>query len=332
VVSDDRRNAASAGALPGVAIVATGGTIANTAAGRISVDDVLADIRAQSPSADPAMLARLTITEVMREGAAAFTPDTWLSVARSVELALAPDDIHGVVVTHGTYTAEETAYFLQLVVRSPKPVVLACSQRKHGTIGNDGDRNLLDAIRVAADPATIGLGVTLVADETIHGARDVIKTNQRPGGFSSRAHGPLGSVEVDRVSIYRQPSRRHTTQSEFDTPADLPRVDIAAVYAGADGAAIDAFVDAGASGIVINGFAYSGLPHYRQTASLRRAVDRGVCIVLVNRGGGGRIPASTDDGFIRGDDLSAQKARVLLAVALTRTRDPRALQRIFSEY
>ncbi len=317
-----------------IAIVSTGGTIANTPEGRLPIEQVLADIQRWYPAGDPCRLADLEVTEALREGAETFTPKEWVTIGRAVNGALDRKDVDAVVVTHGTFTAEETAYFLHLSVPSDKPVVVVCSQRKHSTIGNDGDRNLLDAVRVASDPAARGKGVLMLLNEEIHSARDVTKTNQRPSGFSSGSLGLLGSVEVDRVSFYRAPTRRHTRQSEFVIPADgvLPRVDVAATYAGADGVAISAFVEAGARGIVVNGFAYSGKPHQNQLPALRDAKARGVAVVLVNRGGAGRAPNEPTDEFVRGDNLSAQKARVLLSLSLLKTSDPSELRRIFGEY
>lgn len=317
-----------------VAIVATGGTIANTEQGRVSVAQVLEDIHARHPKADPREIARLRIEDVLREGAETFTTREWLIIRDAVARLCADPDVDAVVVTHGTYTAEETAYFLHLTVRSDKPVVVACSQRKHGTIGNDGDKNLLDAVRVAISPQARGLGTMLLLNEEIHSARDVTKTNQRPSGFHSGSVGLLGSVEVDQVSFYRSPSRRHSKVSEFElSPGDeLPRVDIVATYAGADGIAVDAFRAAGAVGLVVNGYSFSGKPHHLQLPALESAVAAGVPVVLANRGGNGRIPVETTHGFVRGDNLTAQKARVLLSVALTKTREQTELQRIFDEY
>lgn len=318
---------------PVVAVVATGGTIANTPSGRIGVEQVVADIRERFPTSDPEAFARLTIREVCRAGAGSFTSADWTAIAKAVATEAAKPAVVGVVVTHGTYTAEETAYFLHLVVGTEKPVVVACSQRKHGTIGNDGDKNLLDAIRLASDPTAAGRGTMVVLDEEIHSARDVTKTSQRPGGFSSGSLGLLGSLEADGATFYRAPTRRHGASSELKIPdTELPRVDIVATYAGADGAAVQAFVDAGAAGIVVNGFAFSGTPHPLQMPALARAVEQRVAVVLVNRGGDGRVPVVTNDGFVRGDNLSAQKARILLSLALTQTSDRHELQRFFSEY
>ncbi len=320
--------------LPRVAVVATGGTVANTPEGRVSVEQVIEDIRKWYPAGDPSALAQIEVLDVLREGAETFTPAEWLTISRAVNERLADPAVDGVVVTHGTYTAEETAYFLHLTVNSEKPVVVVCSQRKHSTAGNDGDRNLFDAVRVASHPGATGKGVMVLLNEEIHSAREAIKSNQRPGGFVSRSLGILGSVEVDQVSFYRQPLRRHTANSEFTLPGDgvLPRVDIVATYAGADGVAVRAFVDAGARGLVVNGFAYSGKPTQDQRSELREAVQRGVPVVLVSRGGDGRVPVESGDGFVRGDNLTAQKARILLSLALTKTDHSAELQRVFNEY
>lgn len=325
--------AASSPAL--IQVVATGGTIQNTLDGRIPVEQVLADIRERYPHAQPDASAHLEVVDVLREGAETFTPHEWLVISRAVNEAAARPEVDGVIVTHGTFTAEETAYFLHLTARTDKPVVVVCSQRKHGTIGNDGDKNFMDALRVASDSEARGKGVLVVLNEEIHSAREVGKTNQRPSGFSSRTMGILGSVEVDRVAFYRQPTRRHTSQSEMELPppgAELPRVDVVATYAGADGVAVTAFLDAGARGIVVNGFSYSGKPHRNQLPALREAVRRGVPVVLANRGGDGRVPVERGDGFVRGDTLTAQKARVLLALAVQRTTDQAELQRLFDTY
>jgi L-asparaginase len=319
---------------PRIHILSTGGTIANTVEGRVGIDQVLKDIRAWYPAGDPAAHAQLTITEILREGAETFTPREWLAISHAVNDAVADPDVDGVVVTHGTYTAEETAYFLHLTVRSDKPVIVVCSQRKHGTIGNDGDWNLRDAVRIAASPEAQGKGVFVILNEEMHSAREVAKTNQRPGGFASGSLGILGSVESDRISFYRQPTRRHTAASEFDVRGlgELPRVDIVPTYAGADGVAARAFVAAGARGLVVSGFAYRGRPHRFQLDALHEAVAQGVAVVLTSRGGNGRVPVESDDGFVRGDNLSAAKARILLMLALTSTHDPGELQRIFNQY
>ncbi len=321
-----------AAALPRVRIVATGGTVANTKQGRISVDEVLDDIGRLHPNEDPRTIANIDIVDVLRQGAATFTPGDWITIGRAVQAAADDPAVAGVIVTHGTYTAEETAYFLHLTVRTEKPVVVTCSQRVHCLIGNDGDWNLRDAVRVAIADDVAGKGVVLVMNEEIHSARDVTKVSQRPSGFQSRGLGLLGSIEADGVHLYRAPLRRHTHHSEFGVPEDFPRVDIVAAYPGADDTAVRAFLKAGARGIVLQGFAYSGVSHPLQEPCLREAAESGVPVVLVSRGGDGRVPVVNSGPFVRGDNLTAQKARILLGLALTRTIDLNELQRIFNEY
>jgi L-asparaginase len=315
-------------------ILATGGTIGNTVDGRLSIGALLADIERAHPDDHPRIYNDIEVEEVLRIGAESFTPSDWQRVGQAVSEAVESEEVDGVVVTHGTFTAEVTAYFLHLTINTTKPIVVACSQRKHATVGNDGDRNLIDAVRVASDPAAHDLGVVVVLNEEIHSAREVTKTSRRPSGFRSDHSGILGTVSEDGIFLYRRPVRRHTRDSEFRIPpGDLPRVDIVATYAGADGTAVDAFRQAGARGLVVNGFSYSGKPHEHQRPSLERAVDTGISVVLVNRGGDGRMPIPVEpDGFVRGDNLTAQKARVLLAVALTTTNETTELQRIFTEY
>jgi L-asparaginase len=260
---------------------------------------------------------------------------------RAVEREPADDRTVGVLLTPGTYTHEETAYLLHLVVKTTKPVVVVSSQRRHGTIGNDGDRNLVEAVRVAVSPAARGHGVLSVLNEEIHSARDVVKTSGRPGGFRSGDLGILGYVDESDVAFYRTPLRRHTTGSEFDV-ADLrglPRVDIVYTAVGVDGVGVNALVAAARpAGVVVGGFSFDGTPAPRQLEELRSAAENGVAVVLTNRGLGGRVPRPAEwsklrgEPFVSGDTLTPQKARVLLALGLMRTSDRRDLQRIFDEY
>lgn len=316
-----------------IRIISTGGTIGNTRQGRVSLDRVLLDIESWFPDSHPSRYADLETVEVIRRGAETFTPDDWMTIRAATVEASEDPSVDAIVITHGTFTAEETAYFLHLTVPTAKPLVMACSQRRHATIGNDGDRNLVDAIRVATSEAARGLGMLVVLNEEIHSAREVTKSSRRPSGFTSRTLGVLGTIEEDRVSFFRSPTRRHTVDSEFSSlGGPLSRVDVVNTYAGADGVAVGAFVAAGAKGLVVNGFSYSGKPHENQLPELRAALEGGVPVVLVNRGGDGRMHAESGDGFVRGDNLTYQKARILLMLAMTRFSDPAELQRIFNEY
>ncbi len=320
--------------MPHIRMISTGGTIANTVDGRVSIASVLDDIQRDHPEEHPRLPADISVDDVLLRGAETFTPRDWVTIASAVQSAADDSATDGIVVTHGTFTAEVTSYFLHLAVSSRKPIVVVASQRKHGTVGNDGDRNLIDAVRVACHPMASGKGVLVLLNEEIHCAREVTKTSRRPSGFKSDHSGVLGTVSDDDVFFYRSPTRRHTSESEFAVPhSTLPRVDIVATYAGADGVAVEAFREAGARGLVVNGFSYSGKPHKDQRPALDAAIEQGVPVVLVNRGGDGRMPIPAEiDGYVRGDNLSAQKARVLLSLALTKTTDPSVLQRFFSEY
>lgn len=315
-----------------VKVVGTGGTIANTDKGRMHVAQLLTEV----PQVHE--YAELETEEVLRQGSESFTEEAWLEIGQAVWNGVSDPKIDGVVVTHGTFTAEETAFFLQLTIRSDKPVAIACAQRRHGMVGNDGDRNLIDAVRVAASSQACGKGVFLVMAEEIHSARDVIKSNQRPGGFISPGAGPLGHVEIDQVTFDRSPTRRHTHQSEFHIYGldRMPRVDIAFTHVGADDVPIRAMLDAGARGIVVHGFAYSGKPTEAQMPALLEAEKRGIPVVTANRGGRGRVPRRTTNDpvtpFIKADSLIAQKARILLMLGLGKTRDFAELQRMFDEY
>ncbi|MBI4529770.1 MAG: asparaginase [Deltaproteobacteria bacterium] len=314
--------------MPLIKIVSTGGTIVNTSHGLISVDELLMHI----PQVKS--MAEFEITEVCRVRSGSIRLDHWLDAARAIRDAAADPKVQGVVVTHGTFTLEETAYFLHLTIRSEKPIVVVASQRMHDAPGNDGDRNLLDAVRVALSSEARGKGVLVVLHEEIHSAREVIKTNQRPGGFVSPGRGIIGHIELDQASFYYSPLRRHTLKSEFDIREirELPRVDIVMAYVGADDTAATACVARGAQGLVVNGYAFNGGPAAEQREGLTRIASSGIPVVLTSRGGRGRIPANWEDPFVQGDTLVAQKARILLMLALTKTKDPREIQRIFNEY
>jgi L-asparaginase len=266
----------------------------------------------------------------LRAGGETFTMGELALISNTVNKALKNEDVVAAVVTHGTFTSEETAYFLNLTVNSDKPVIVSASQRRHRSIGNDGDWNLVDAIRVAVSADAPGKGVMLVMDEQIFPAREVTKTNQRPGGFMSSGGSALalGSVESDQVSFYFASTRRHTSRSgvlpDGEFTGDLPRVDVVKTYAGADSVQIDALIgvtsaDGACQGMVVEGFAYSGAPHRFQRPALERAVaEHGIPVALASRGDHGRVPRTQGDLFITCDNLMAIKARLLLTMAIRR--------------
>jgi L-asparaginase len=266
-------------------------------------------------------------------------PTQWLELNALIHrTAQTQRDISGIVITHGTATLEETAYFLNLVAKIGVPIVLVGAQRPWNTFAADGPLNLLNAIRVAASPAAVGLGVTIAQDNGIWAARDVIKmsvTSSVP--FQSLDLGMLGYVDIDaRVVIYRQPTRRRAPNTAFDVlgKTSLPRVDIVNSYAGADGAAIDAFVAAGCKGIVVAGIA-PGVPAEMQQGSMRAARQKGIAVALSMRSGSGRVlerSAMREIGVLTADNLSPQKARILLMLGLSITKDMNELQEFFYEY
>ena len=270
----------------------------------------------------------------LRAGGQTFSMFELVLISNAVNQALAEDYVAGCVVTHGTFTAEETACFLHYTVNSDKPVVVAASQRRHSSMGNDGDWNLVDAVRVAAHPDAKGRGAMLVMNEEIMPAREVTKTNQRPGGFASSggSASALGSVESDQVTFYFRPERKHTLWSDVrpngTLPEVMPRVDIVKTYAGADDVPIAALIDRALKerstpgapqkhGILVEGFAYDGKPHQFQVPILETAMyQHGLPVAVANRGDHGRVPRLADNPFISCDNLMAVKARLLLILAI----------------
>jgi L-asparaginase len=244
----------------------------------------------------------------------------------------------GFVVTHGTATLEETAYFLHLTVKSDRPVVVTGAMRPPSALGTDADLNLLDAIRLAATPAAAGRGVLTILNNEIQSARDVTKSNAfRVDTFESRDFGVLGYVDSDaRVLFYRAVTRPHTMATPFDVRGkkDLPRVDIVYSYAGADGVLVDALSARRPDGMVLVGLGGGSYPGAFLEAG-KRAVQAGIPVVLATRSWNGRVvmtPRKDVGGFVVCDDLMPQKARILLMLALTVTGERRAIQEMFYKY
>jgi L-asparaginase len=332
-------------ALPRVHFVATGGTISNRDGGRLTA----AELAKSMPGVE--RVANLTHEQFANVASSELSLDQWLGLARRINELFATDkDLAGIVVTSGTDTLEETAFFLHLTVRDPRPVVMVGSMRNPSTVGYEGAANLLEGVRVAADPQARNKGVLVVLNDEINSARHVTKTDAlRLQTFRSRDYGQLGVVDRDRVVFFNQITKRHNEQVEFDltTVTALPRVDVIMVYQGASGDLIKAAVDNGARGIVI-AVAGAGATSGTQREGLEYAASKGVFIVTSTRTGSGRIaPPRGDipDGFqmsasqqlrrrftIAGEDHVPVKARILLMVALTKTQDRDELQRIFSEY
>ncbi len=321
-----------------IAVIGTGGTISSIGRGPFDIADygALGKVMGVEELLDfwPQVggLADVVPVPFRAVASTALGPPDWLELARlCAALAADPRGFDGIVVTHGTATLEETAYFLALTNRSATPIVVVGAQRPSTGLSSDAGMNLANAIRVAGDPGAKGLGALVVLNDEIHAARDVVKTStSRLQTFRSPDFGCLGHADFDMVAWYRRPLRE---VGGFDVSAldALPRVDIVPCYAGADGAAVEAFQAAGAKGLVAAGFP----PGYVTPAlmeALSRAVAAGVPVAQSSRAGSGRVFHVSHvraAGFLSADNLTPPKARVLLMLALTQTVEPAALQGFF---
>lgn len=329
---------------PRIAIVGTGGTISSKGAtmhelvtyidrGDIyTAEEVVKNTPGVSDFAEPVVVpfSAVPSTEI--------GPENWLALVRTVnQIPEDFDNIDGIVITHGTASLEETAWFLNMTVKVDCPVVVVGAQRPHTGISTDAYINLVNAMRVAASPVARGLGVLVCLNTEIHAAREVTKTSTfRLQTFQAPEFGALGHVDHDSVNIYRQSLRAHAPDTEFDVRdiTEFPRVDIAYCWAGADGVAVEASVAAGARGIVVAGFA-PGLVTVAMLEALNEASAKGVTIVQSSRAGSGRVTLLKTKhaaGTITADNLNPQKARVLLMLALTTTSDHDEIQQMFERY
>jgi L-asparaginase len=322
--------------LPLVVVLATGGTIASQydpAVGALRPALTGAEIVAAVPGLE--QVARVEVEEIANVGSKDMTPEIWRTLSLRANRLLADEAVAGVVVTHGTDTLEETAYFLDLTVTSRKPVVVVGSQRASSYFDSDGPRNMLNAVRVAVSAEAVGMGTLVVMNGQINAARDVTKTNTLdPETFRTLDFGALGVADMEAVRFYRAPTRRQTIPlREGDV---LPRVEIVSQYAGADGRLIRLLLEDGRmDGLVIAGL---GLGHVSRPAqdAIQEVRSRGIPVVLSTRVYTGRVvPLYASNiqllemGCVEADNLSPQKARVLLMLAMTRTSDPEELKPFF---
>ena len=328
--------------LPAVKILATGGTIAGEAAssaqssytsGQVGVETLLKAVPTLSK------LAVVTGEQVSNVGSQDMSDEIWLKLAKRVnDLAKSPD-VDGIVITHGTDTMEETAYFLNLVVKTNKPVVLTGSMRPSSALSADGPLNIFNAVAVAADPKAAGRGVLVAMNDQIHAAHDITKTQTTAvETFMSPYHGLIGATSYGVSQYYRLPFKKHTTESDFsvDGVSRLPRVDILYIYEDMPGDLVDAAVNAGAEGIVTGGVGNGNMPK-AVIAALSKAAQKGVVVVRASRvplGFVGRNVEVDDDklGFVASEELNPPKARVLLRLALLKTKNPKEIQRLFNSY
>ncbi|MCE3603037.1 type II asparaginase [Massilia sp. P8910] len=329
--------------LANVTILATGGTIAGTgASSTTTVGYTAATVGVQNlikAVPELAKVANVTGEQVFQIASENMSNEHWLTLAKRVNVLLAQNNVDGVVITHGTDTLEETAYFLDLVVKSRKPVVLVGAMRPSTALSADGPINLYNAVLLAASPEAVGKGVLVAMNDQIQAGRDVTKVNTSTlDSFRTPEFGFLGYIQGSKPFFYRQSLRKHTTETEFDIGAlqSLPQVDIVYGYANMNPVALDAFMAAGAKGIIHAGVGDGSLAS-KVVPSLKAARAKGAVIVRASRVGQGilaRNGEANDDelDFVAADTLNPQKARILLMLALTKTSNTKEIQRIFYTY
>jgi L-asparaginase len=325
-----------------VVILATGGTIAGAAAsgtqaayksGAVTIDAMIAAVPGIGD------LATIKGEQISNVGSQDMTMDIMLKLANRINELARSNDVDGIVVTHGTDTMEETAFFLNLTVKTDKPVVMVGSMRPSTAVSADGPLNLYNAVGVAADPNARGRGVLVVMNDWIHAAHSLTKTSTTAiQTFMSPLRGLVGVANYGKNDFYSSPTWKHTTQTEFDVSkvTSLPRVDI--IFASADSSPdlIDAAAANGAKGIVIAGVGNGNMNKASLTAAAN-AVQKGVVVVRSSRvvtGVVGRNVEVNDDelGFVASDELNPQKARILLMLALMKQRNTKDLQGLFTIY
>src|SRR6478672_4992637 len=328
--------------LPRVIILATGGTIAGAGAsadragytaGKIPIDDLIGGI----PTVKK--IATITGEQVASVGSQDMTLDIWKKLAVRANEIFAKDEADAIVVTHGTDTQEETGYFLDLLVNSTKPVVLTGSMRPATAISADGPKNLYDAITVAIDPKSKGRGVLISFNEGIFDAREVMKLSTSfTNAFGSPNTGAVGQAYDGRVEYYLSSDREVNPKKPIVIKADtkLPRVDIVYMYADAPSDQIDMLIGKKVDGIVIAGVG-NGNFNKAYMEAVKRAVAAGIIVCRASRAPSGRVVLHdeiNDDelGTIVSDDLTPQKARILLMLGLTKTKDKKQLQNFFFKY
>ena len=329
--------------LPNITILATGGTIAGTGAtSTTTVGYTAAKVGVERLiEAVPELkkVANVRGEQVFQVASENMTNELWLKLGKRVNELLAQNDVDGIVITHGTDTLEETAYFLDLVVKSSKPVVLVGAMRPSTAISADGPVNLYNAATLAASKEAAGKGVLVALNDQINAGRDVTKANtSTTDTFRTPDLGFLGYMQDNRAHFYRAPVRKHTLETEFDISKleSLPRVDIVYGYANASRVPVDALVGAGAKGIVHAGVG-DGSVHKDVLPALTDARKQGLIIVRSARVGTGLVARNgeVDDDkldFVVSDTLNPQKARILLMLALTRTSSTQEIQRMFATY
>lgn len=327
---------------PKVHILATGGTIAGTGesatktnytAGQVAIGTLLDAVPEVNNIAD------VTGEQIVRIGSQDMSDSVWLTLAKRINELLAREDLDGIVITHGTDTMEETAFFLNLTVKSDKPVVLVGAMRPSTAMSADGPLNLYNAVVVAASKEAKGKGVMVAMNGSILGAHNVLKTHTlEVETFKSPNSGPLGYIYNGKVFMTEAPLKKHTTESVFDvtTLSELPKVGIVYSYSNVEDDALKALINNGYKGIVHAGVG-NGNIHKNLFPGLEEARQKGILVVRSSRvpNGPTTLDAEVDDNkyqFIASQELNPQKARILLMLGLTKTNDWKKIQEYFNEY
>ena len=330
---------------PTVRVIGTGGSIAGVGPDRIDfilypeIGDHITIQQSLDRVPEIQDIAEVRSEDLVSVGSTAIGATEWLALARRINQIFRDEtDVAGVAITHGTATLEETSYFLHLTVKSTRPVVITGAMRPPTALSTDSDLNLLDAVRTAACPEAVGLGVLTVLNNEIQCGRDVTKASTfRVETFRPNELGFLGYADSDgKVVFYRAPLRRHTVDTPFmvDDMTTLPRIDIVYSYAGADGLLVDAVRNNRSDGLILAGFGGGTFPPAVIDAAVK-LVEDGIPVVLATRSTAGRVvitPKKEEQGFIVSDNLLPQKARVLLMLGLTVTKDRHELQQLFYHY
>ncbi len=328
--------------LPDIRVIATGGTIAGAQASaqdygyKSGAYDVNTLINAVP---NLGKLANITGEQVVNIGSQDMNDEVWLQLAKAVAKAEAQSDVDGILITHGTDTLEETSYFLSLVTKGPKPVVMVGSMRPATAISADGPGNIYNGVAVAIDPKASGRGTLVVLNDEFHYARNVVKTDTTSvQTFESINRAPAGLVHTGTVEWFEPMDKKVGAQTEFSVDGldKLPRVDIIYAHANMSADLIDAAIKNGAKGIVVAGVGDGNMTAPALEA-LKKAAANGVAVVRSTRLPKGIVLRNNevnDDemGFVASGELNPAKSRVLLQLALTKTTDPKRIQAMFYEY
>ena len=325
---------------PNIRILATGGTIAgsgvsatksNYSAGQVAIGSLLDAVPVIND------IANVQGEQVVNIGSQDMSDNVWITLAKRVNELLAQNDVDGIVITHGTDTMEETAFFLSLVTGNAKPVVLVGAMRPSTAIGADGPANLYNAVVVASSPESKNRGVVVCMNDKVYGARDVTKTNTTSvETFQSPNFGAIGSVHNGKVRYNLTAEKAHPAMFNIDGLTSLPKVGIAYGYSNVQGDVVKMMVKNGYKGIVYAGVG-NGNIHKNVFPELENARKKGVIVVRSSRvpTGATTLDAEVDDNkyqFVASWGLNPQKARILLMLALTKTDDWKKIQEYFNNY